>query len=708
MRKHSKFLNTGMKASAAAIAIMAAWPAAAQDATTNLAPIVVQADGQENPKGPVKGYVAKSSATATKTGTPIVETQQSISVIAKDQIEAQGLDTLSEVLESTPGVVGEPYGADGRFDSPLIRGFDAGQSQYLNGMKIMRGFGATSTEIYGLERVEVLRGPASVLYGQGNPGGLINMVSKRPQFEPLREVGIQGGSYETYGTFFDFSDRIGDTDFAYRVTGVARNGGMVTDDLQNDRYFIAPAFTWKPDEDTTITLLTSVQHDNPDTPSGLPRELTLNGGNSLPRDFSVGDPSFDDSDRTVTNIGYEIDHRFDEVWSFHQSMRYSNLDWEFQSLGMTGYDAGTNSILRGTTYQDENTNSYNVDTRLQAEFDTGALEHNVVMGLDVRYFNDNTLSEFGSASPISVTNPQYGGSFPKVVTMWSDNDSQMWQAGLYVQDELKYENWRATLGLRHDWAVISGEHNSSYAGLQSLDQNDQKLTGRVGLSYLFDNGISPYASYATSFEPIAVTGVGGTPLKPTTGEQFEVGVKYQPTGFDGFFSIAAYDLKQKNVAVSTTVGGVTTYEQVAGVKVQGIELEGVISLAEGLDMRAAYSYANGEVFGDANSGNRPARLPEHAASLWLDYTFQPDTALEGFGLGGGVRYLGQRYSNVANTDDLPNLALFDASIHYQKDNIKASLNIENLADKKYVASCGFYGCAYGDGRTFMGKLSVSW
>lgn len=706
MRKHSKFLKMSMKASAAAIAIMAAGHAAAQDATTNLAPIVVQADGQDNPKGPVKGYVAKSSATATKTGTPIVETQQSISVVTRDQIEAQSASTLGQVLGYTPGVVGEAFGVDGRFDNPLIRGFESNQSQYLNGLKLMRTFGATSTEIYGLERVEVLRGPASVLYGQGNPGGLINMVSKRPQFEPLREVGVQAGSYDTYGTFFDFSDRIGETDFAYRLTGLGRVGGQQTDDLENDRYFLAPAFTWKPDEDTTITFLSSIQHDNPDAASLLPPTRSLTGV-KLPRDFSVGDPSFDKSDRTVTNIGYEIDHQFDDVWSFHQNMRYSNLSWEYQSLSYSSL-AG-NSINRLALYQDENLNTYNLDTRLQAEFETGRIEHDLVMGVDLRYFNNNTLTEFGSAPTLNLDNPQYGTPFPKVVTYSSDVDSRLWQTGLYVQDELKFENWRATLGLRQDWAGVDGSQNDSFNGLRSLDQTDHKLTGRAGLSYLFDNGVSPYISYATSFEPIAVLDVGGDPLKPTTGEQVEVGIKYQPTGFDGFFSIAAYDLQQKNVAVAIAgPGGTTVYEQVGGIKVRGIELEGAMSLAEGLDMRAAYTYADGEIVGDSNAGNRPARLPEHAASLWLDYTFQPDTALEGFGFGGGVRYLGQRYSDVANTFDLPSLALFDASIHYQKNNIKASLNIENIADKEYVSSCGAFGCGYGDGRTFTGKLTFTW
>ncbi|AYD00334.1 TonB-dependent siderophore receptor [Neorhizobium sp. NCHU2750] len=731
----SSVVKAGLLAGVAAIGMSAAWAAQAQDAAsqtsgqtggqtagqtttqngTALAPIVIQGDGEKGGKGPVKGYVAKTSASATKTGTPILETQQSVSVVTKDQMDAQGVTNVGEALDYSAGVVGEPYGSDGRFDSPRIRGFDGAQSEYLNGLKIMRTSGAPAIEPYGLERIEVLKGPASVLYGQGNPGGLIDMISKHPQFDnPTNEAGFVFGSYDTYGAFFDIGGPVKQgSDFAYRLTGLARNAGQQTDDLQNDRYFIAPALTWQPDEDTTITLLASVQHDNPDAPSGLPSSM-LSGSNSLSRDFSIGDKDFDSSNRTLTNIGYEVEHKLNDVWTFRQNMRYSHFKWDFDSLYYSGLEADGITLDRGATYQRENLNTWNLDTSMQAEFDTGEVEHKAIVGLDLRYFNNSTLTEFGYAPSLSSTDPVRGVSIPKDVWYTQDVNTNLWQAGVYAQDEISYDKWRATLGLRHDWSGTTGDQYTNFLGsgaTSSLDQNDHKLTGRVGLSYLFDNGIAPYASYATSFEPTAGANAAGDPLRPTTGEQYEVGVKYQPTGFNGFFSAAAYDLKQKNVLTTTTLpGGATTSDQIGEVHVKGIELEGVVSLAQGLNLRAAYTYMDPEIVGGDNDGNMPANTPKNMASLWLDYTLQEDTLVPGLGFGGGVRYVGQRYGLDANADsnDLRSNTLFDAAIHYTRDNIKASLNFQNIADKKYVSNCGSFGCYYGDGRTVMGKLTFSW
>lgn len=686
----------------------AAW---GQDATdTSLEPIVIQGRGNGDPKGPVDGYVAKSSSTASKTGTPLIETQQSISVITRDQIEAQSAQTLGEVLNYTPGVIGEPYGADPRFDSPIIRGFDGRQSQFLNGLRMMRTAGAPAVEIYGLERVDVLRGPASVMYGQGNPGGMVNMVSKRPRFEQFGEVGTQIGSYDYYGGFFDFGGPIGENDdFAYRLTGMGRTAGAQTDNIENDRYLIAPALTWQPDEDTTLTILTSIQHDNPSTPSGLPPQLTLGATDyRLPRDFYVGDRSFDQSDRTLTNFGYELEHRFNDTWTFRQNFRFSHFDWEYRSLGMSslGLDTDGRTLRRNATFQDELLKTVNVDNNLQADFSTGPVDHKLLFGFDYRYFDNDVSTDFWQATPLDMYDPVYGGPIDLIShTVGTHVKSRLSQAGVYVQDELAFDNWRATLGLRHDWASTDGVSNNELTGIpRSLDQDDHKLTGRAGLSYLFDNGIAPYISYATSFEPVAGADINGNALKPTTGEQVEAGIKYQPTGWNAFFTAAVYDLKQKNV--SRTVDGFPA--QIGEVKVQGVELEGVVSLAEGLDLRAAYTYTKTEIGAGPDDGNRVENVPENAASLWLNYTFQDTTALDGLSIGGGVRYVGQRFGNSANTIDLSSVTLFDAALSYRKNGYKASLNFQNIADEDYVASCSSFGCYYGDGRTVMGKIAYTW
>ncbi|MDP9835494.1 iron complex outermembrane receptor protein [Neorhizobium huautlense] len=711
--------HTMLAASVAFAGCLSAGAASAQDATsaTTLAPIVVTGNADENPKGAVKGYVAKTSASASKTGASLIETQQSVSVITRDQIEAQNAQTLGEVLDYSPGVVGQPYGSDPRFDSPSIRGFDGRQSQFLNGLRMMRTFGAASYEIYGLERVEVLRGPASVMYGQGNPGGLTNMISKRPTFENFGEVGVQVGSHEHYGTFFDVGGPVAGSDtFAYRLTGMGRKAGEQTDFLDNDRYFIAPALTWKPDEDTSLTILTSLQHDNPSTPSGLPAVLTMNATSyKLPRDFYVGDKGFDRSSRTLANIGYEFEHRFDETWTFRQNFRYSHFDWEYQAVSQARIDRADAGMIdprtlrRSALDQDEMLNTYNMDNQLQAEFATGGLEHTMLFGLDARYFENNTRSVFLPAPGLDIFDPDYHQVIGGTPTSSNHVLSDLTQIGLYVQDEIAYENWHATLGLRHDWARTDSHAVNKDGVVTAYDQRDSKLTGRAGLSYLFDNGISPYISYATSFEPIGPINRGTSggvvvtaPGAPTTGEQVELGVKYQPEGFDGFFSAAVYDLKQQNIVRTVSPG---VQEQIGEIRVRGLELEGVASLTEGLDLRAAYTHMDAEV---TDTGLRPETVPQNTASLWLKYTFQPDTALEGLGIGGGMRYVGSRYGNAANTLKMDANILFDAALTYQKNGYKASLNIQNIADEEYLSNCGTFGCYYGEGRSVMGKLSFTW
>ncbi|KQY67196.1 ligand-gated channel [Ensifer sp. Root142] len=681
---------------------------AQQQSETKLEAIVVK--GDRDAGGPVEGYVAKSSRTASKTGTPLLETQQSVSVITHDEIEAQGAQTVGQALNYTPGVLGQPFGTDPRFDAPIIRGFDGRQVQFLNGLRMMRTAGAPAFEIYGLENIDVLRGPASVMYGQGNPGGIINMISKKPVFENFGEVGVQGGSYETIGGFFDFGGTLGEqSDFAYRLTGLGKNAAAQVDELDNDRYFIAPALTWQPDEDSKLTILASVQHDNPSTPSGLPPQYTLNATDfRLPRDFYVGNESFDRSSRTLANLGYEFEHRLSESWIFRQSFRYSDFNWDYQSLGMStlGLAADGRTLRRNATFQDEALNTVNIDNNLQGEFSTGDVDHTLLFGLDYRHFGNNVRTRFYQATPLDVRSPSYGEPIRLIApTLDTTVDSELSQLGVYVQDELALGGWRATLGFRQDWTSSAG---TSLNGLtrvsRPLDQDDHELAGRAGLSYIFDNGIAPYVSYSSSFEPVIGAGPDGRPFEPTSGEQVELGVKYEPTDWNGFFTAAAYDLKQKNVL--RTIAGISS--QIGEVNVRGLELEAVASITQGLDLRASYTYTDARIASGADDGNRVENVPEHMASLWANYTFQEGTALEGLGIGAGVRYVGQRYGNSANTFNLDSVVLADFALSFKKNGYKASLNVQNVFDKDYVASCSSFGCYYGDGRTFMGKLTYSW
>jgi len=681
----------------------------AEAGVIELDPLVVQGDG-ESARGPVDGYAARRSATGTKTDSSILETPQSISVVTRDQMDARGVLSVGQALTYSAGVLGQPFGSDARFDAPYIRGFSAAESQYLNGLRLVRNLGSTSIEPYGLERVEVLRGPASVLYGQANPGGLVNLVSKRPTWERFGEVVAEGGSFRRAQGAFDFGGPLGEeSNLAFRLTGLVRNSGTQMDRVDDDRYFLAPSFAWRPSEDTTITVFSQIQHDRSLSPIGLPLQGTIYGNpnGQLPRDLYLGDAGFDESKRTLGSLGYEFEHRFRESWTFRQNARYDHLKWNYQNLYFSGLDPDMRTAYRGTSIQEEEMDTLSLDNQVEGSFRTGVVGHRLLLGADLRAHYADTDVAFGTAPAIDIYNPDNRQPFNTAI-FWSQRTrSELFQAGLYAQNQMDYRNWRLTLGLRHDWAGSNSE-----TGAGTTRQNDSAFSGRAGLTYLFDNGLAPYVSYATSFDPVVgneAPARGGGAFEPSRGEQYEVGLKYQPPGSRSLFTATAFDLRQSNVAVSDPAN-VGFQLQTGKIRVRGFELEGVANLHSGLNLISSYTYSDAEILrGEPGErGNRPALVPRHAASLWLDYAFQENSRLSGFGLGGGVRYVGQRYGDTANGINLHSHTLYDAALRYDLGNFRFSLNLNNLLDDTYVATCSAFGCYYGDGRTVLARVAYRW
>ncbi|MDC7787393.1 TonB-dependent siderophore receptor [Rhodoplanes sp. TEM] len=686
--------------------------ALAAQTASELAPISVEAERPgQSPTGPDKGFVAERTLTGSKTDTPIREIPQSISVVTRDQLDQRAVTNVGEALTYSAGVVAEPFGFDPRFDAPIIRGFSAAQSQYLNGLKLMRGTNdTTSIDPWGLERIEVLRGPSSVLYGQGNPGGMINLVSKRPTWTSFGTAMVEGATFDRYTGAFDFGGPVpGTSEFAYRLTGLARDGNTQATDAKDNRYFIAPAVTWKPNADTTLTVLANVQHDDGSSPVGLPAQYTLYSnlsGVRLPRSTNLGDPNFDHSRNTIASIGYEFEHRFVDNLIFRQNARYLYQTWDYQNLYFASLSGDTAN--RGASYNDETYGTFTIDNHLQAKFDTGPLSHTVLLGLDVRHHTLDTLSEFGTAPSTNVFAPAYGVAIPKNVWYASKVDGTLMQTGLYAQDQVKLDRWLLTLGVRHDWASAESTTNYPLAGTSAVqDQSDRAFTGRVGLSYLFDNGLAPYVSWATSFQPVIGSDYLGDTYKPSEGEQYEAGVKYQPTWFKGFFTAAVYDLEQTNVLTTQLVGGVSQTVQTGVVHSKGVELSALANLTEGLDLIANYTYTEAEIEVGEYAGNRPANVPKNAANLWLFQTIRTGP-LAGFGFGGGIRYVGARWDLDSNANYLPSNILFDAAASYTTGPYKLSLNIANIADEAYVSGCGYFGCYWGNGRTITGRVAYTW
>ncbi|QND68014.1 TonB-dependent siderophore receptor [Mesorhizobium loti] len=713
-------------------ALLGCGHAAAQDTAITLDPINVQ-ERVESAFGPVKGYVATKGSTGTKTDTPLIETPQSISVITKDQMEAQAVDSLNSALRYTPGATGNLYGTDNRGLGLQLRGIsNANGVFYKDGLQLKESNFTlfTALDSYGAERYEVLRGPASVLYGQASPGGIINYVSKRPTEENLREVEFGGGSFNRYEGKFDFSGAVNaDKSLLFRLTGAAHMGDTQTDFVKDDRIFIAPAITWQPDADTSLTILANYQRDR----SGwamqyLPAQGTVTparNGQTLPNSRFVGEPGFDSYNNDQASIGYEFEHRFNETWQVRQHARYVYLTHTEEGVfggGLVNDAANPGDLDYGaySRYADAGgtkLSGVTIDNQAQADFDTGPLAHTLLMGLDYKRYTYRDYASEGTVDPIDIFNPVYGSPVTGL-TPYTDTDTTQQQVGLYAQDQVKLGNWRLTLGGRQDWSDSKVYDN--LAGDFLAPQKDNAFTSRAGLVYLADNGLAPYVSYSESFQPVAGADSDGNLFVPETGRQYEIGLKYQPVGWNSFVTVSAFDLTRQNVVRYGNEGRPDDMFQTGEIRSRGIELEAVASLDSGLDLRAAYTYLDTRITkatsvvddngsSVSNEGNTPFGVPKHSASLWANYTIGGGR-LEGLGLGAGVRYVGSTFGDDDNSFKVPSVVLADAAMHYTWQNATLSLNVSNLFDKRYVASCfsSGFGCFYGEGRRINGSVKYTW
>lgn len=695
--------------------------------------------------GPVEGYVANRSMTGTKTNTPIVETSQSVSVVTRDQMEDQGAQSVSQALRYTPGVLTDLRPAS-RFDIIPVRGYSNGGSVaqsfvgFQDGLRLLRGisYAIPTVDPYSLERIEVLRGPSSIVYGQTNLGGMINLVSKRPLDKPFHEVEITGGNWERLQGAFDFSGPIDkDGHWLYRLTGLARNSGTQVDYSEDDRYMLAPALTWKPSTNTTWTLLANYTYDpNSFYSVFLPKEGTLYASSrgQIPSTFNVSDPGYEVFERKQASVTSLFEHRFDDTWTVRQNTRYMHLETHFRGLSPSGLSGTT--ISRNKSNVKDELDSVATDNQVQSQFATGAFQHTVLAGLDYQYADSRRLLGSAAATAIDYTNPIYWRNIP-VAPYLTDSSQTNDQLGFYAQDQIRLGNMIGMFGIRRDRASFDYRQVTIATGKVAYDlsQTDEATSWRAGLLYHFENGLAPYISYSTSFEPVTGTTLDyyGRPFKPTTGKQAEAGIKYQPPGWDLLFTIAAYELTQYNVQttdpdsthVGLQCGGVSTRcsVQTGAVLSRGLELEAKGRLTRNIEFVGAFTWQDMEVTQTNDStalGKRPIMVPEYYGSLWGKYSFY-EGPLAGFGIGAGVRHVASTFANTTNTIEVPAFTLMDAGIHYDFEYIepklkglRLSLNATNLFDKEYVASCGTgtgnidVGCFWGTRRTILATARYRW
>ncbi|MFT3992103.1 MAG: TonB-dependent siderophore receptor [Luteolibacter sp.] len=719
--------------------VLAEEPAATQEETTqSIALPELEVTGRK---------IATHSTVGTKVNTPILETPQSVSAVTRADMDSRGVQRLTEAVSYTAGVIPEFQGIDSRADTLNIRGYDTGgftNNIYLDGLRGPAGsqWNRTQFDTFGLESVEVMKGPSAVLYGQVSPGGLVNAISKKPTDTPFNRVGFQVSSHDTYQGTFDINGKTALDNVTFRLVGLARTGNSEIDYTDLNRYFIAPSLTWKITDRTTITFLSQFQKDEGgSTYQFLPQTGTLHegsGGYIDPSTF-LGEPEWNDYDRTQFNIGYLFNHEFNDVLSFRQNFRYTYLDSEYRAMVGRGTDAtAAGNFARRAVRGTGETDAFAVDSLLEGKFSTGPVNHTLIGGLDFTQSDWQGLRLVNTnVSAINVYDPVYTSGIASTLknshawTNGGDQDVTERQIGLYLQEQAEWGKWRGTLGLRHDWYDIDSETvsgtgadfdgNGGTTSTTSISQNPESTTWRAGLLYLFDNGLAPYTSYTTSFDsaPYTSLDINDQPLdKPTESEQFEIGLKYKPAD-NMLFTASVFELTEENRAVRVQPTP-ARYSQIGEARTRGAELESRIELFHGFDITAAYTYLDSEITKSdvsdaAAKGNRLPAVPKHLASLWLNYTFSQGP-LDGLTLGSGVRYVGSTFGDSANLYHIPSYTLFDASIGYDLGKAFTSLkgttvrlSATNLADKRYVASSTAAGAAwYGSGRNVSLGVNYEW
>ncbi len=689
--------------------------------------VVTAAHEVENAWGPAPGYLASRTAAGSKTDTPLLEAPRSISIATREQMQDRKVQNLDDAVRYMPGVIASSYGSDSRADWMKIRGFEP--IQVLDGLPLPKGtYVMPKLETWNLERIAVLRGPASSLYGQTPPGGLVDTVSRRPQDQSSHEVQLQVGNYRHKQISFDSTGRIDDEgQFLYRISGVGRDSGTSVEHIDDQRFNLAPSLTWNVDEDSKLTFLSQFNRDDTGATSQF---LPLQGtklstpAGKVDHHKNLGDPGWEFYDKNYYALGYAFEHRLNDVWQFRQNLRYTKSDLEFQTITSGGWatavaDDGT--VQRGANVVDEDISQFALDNNLQADFDTGALRHTLLLGLDHQRVNTNYRWLYGSAPASNIIEPIYDQDFSAVsYSAFQDYNQKRRNTGLYLQDQIALDAWRLTLGGR--WDRLDTDSVFHNAGNAHDSRRDSAFSGNAALSYVFESGLVPYLSYAESFQAEA-GGTGGRTFRPSTGKQYEAGIKFQPAGSDLLLSAAVYDLTRQNI-VSTSTLGVTA--PVGEVQVRGLELEAVGNLTDNLKLTASYTYANSKMtkVGDPRDKNRPLPLtPEHQAALWADYDWSVGP-LAGFGIGLGARYVGAT-DNIAVgslgfvrdvADGHSNAyTVYDAAVRYDLGQLDAdlvgtslALNATNLFDKEYLATCdGFY-CYAGDPRRVTASLSYAW
>ncbi len=678
-----------------------------QDIMLSVVPATTTVSVTANPD-----YVADNSNTAMKTNTPLIEAPQSVTVVTSMQMAARDVQSVDQAISYTAGVDPEPYGNDPRIDWFFIRGFPQTEdSLYLDGLgttKIYQPDAQFTVPPYALQSIDILKGPTSVLYGANEPGGMVNLVLKRPPAETSNELQFEAGSFDRYQGSIDFGGPVVANRLYYRLTGQVRSSGSQVNYAEDDAAFGQPSFTWKPDENTTFTLHMDYYEGRQGAIGGfIPAQGTLlpNPNGKIPTSFYDADPSFDKYQKIEYFPQTNFERRLNKTWTVRQNMRFAHLGVHYKTLYGIGFiPPDLRTLQRASYLASVNASEFAMDNQLQGNFRTGIFQHTVLAGFG--YQRQNALDQVGylgydypgEVPPIDVYAPVYHVPITPPPYNSINTTGTLEQYSAYLQDQIQVKHWTVALGGMEGWAP-STIHD---ALAQAIDkENPSKFTGRVGVLYHSDAGLAPYFSYATSFNPIPGVNAYGQPYVPDNGAQYEVGLKYQPRGLNSYVTASVFQITQNHV-LTVDPNNPFNEVQTGQIRSRGVELEAVASLVNHLNLVGSFTHDPVVITkaNDASLDQHPLDTPENLASLWLDYT--PTR----FGVGAGARFIGINPASPDNTLLVPGHTVVDAEAHFNAHNVRYAISAGNLLDKVYVAYCyETTACNYGEIRTITGTVN---
>ncbi|MEP9035757.1 TonB-dependent siderophore receptor [Enterobacter hormaechei] len=652
---------------------------------------------------------------ATKSAVAESKTPQVINTIAAKEIEQRHASSVNEILRYAPGVSTEVRGSTSYMSEYKIRGFNVDQ-EFYNGLQLPYNVtGNTKARIDPLliESVDILKGPSSVLYGGGSPGGLVNIQSKKPQKEAKTELGFNTGNRNLKEGYLDSTGQIANSDWNYRLLGKATESDEQAHTTRYENYLVAPSVTWQPDDKTRLTIDALAQNTPSLTPSD-PMPLSYLRSKYADRRDYAGD-EWSGFKQRQWMLGYSFEHEFDSGWGFNQKARYFDVDTHQRSAYSTGTGSEVFQLNRFAYTTDEDLQSFNIDNQVTRTVALGDWQHHLLAGFDYQKLNSHFHYRYASSTPgIDMRNPDHSQIDNDALGLETAQKNRLGyqQNGYYLQDQIAFGGLNVLASLRFDdYRSVTTNY------LQNGDKawvSQDRLTKRLGALYAFENGLSPFISYSEGFAPVSPQGtLTAKDVKPTTSKQVEGGVKYLLAEYATTFTASVFNIRQKNVVTSDP--GFLNYRQTGEVESKGAELSAISRPTDNLTLIANYAYTHAiNTEDDKYQGKRPTQVPENAFNLWGDYTFD-STPLRGLTLGAGARYTGPMEISPANdAGKLGGTTQYDLAASYRMGELAPSLeglalkaSAQNVTNKETLTCYDATNCWIGRDRTFQVGASYS-